>query len=171
MQCEICNKKDAVVHFKHVADGEMRELNICEDCAAKNGLSIQPPDLLTDFLMGKGKKPTADSSDAAPVRQCLACGMKDADFNSLSRLGCSACYDVFEKDVEEIVASAQEGNRHIGKFPKGLSSAEELSGLQGMLDEAIALQNFEEAARIRDIMANAALSGAPEAQSSKSGKK
>lgn len=152
MQCEICSKNEAVVHFKHVADGEMRELNICEDCAVKNGLSIQPPDLLTDFLMGKAKKPSESPSPSEAVRQCVACGMKDSDFDKLSRLGCGECYTVFEKDVEDIVAVAQKGNRHIGKFPQNLNTAEDIARLQGMLDEAIAVQNFEEAARLRDLI-------------------
>lgn len=152
MQCEICNKKDAVVHFKHVADGEMRELNICEDCAAKNGLSIQPPDLLTDFLMGKGKKPTMEGKQEKPARKCGSCGMGDVDFQKISRFGCSDCYDVFEAEVEDVAKSFQKGNRHIGRFPKAMSSEEDMARLRGMLDEAVALQNFEEAARIRDVI-------------------
>ncbi len=153
MKCELCSKKDAVVHFKHVADGEVRELNICEDCAAKNGLSIQPPDLLADFLTGKVEKPKLAEAVAESVRQCVVCGMKDTDFSNTSRLGCGDCYEVFEKDIEDIVAGTQQGNRHIGRFPKGLNSAEDVARLKGMLDEAVAVQNFEEAARIRDMIA------------------
>jgi len=159
MQCEICNKKDAVVHFKHVADGELRELNICEDCAAKNGLSIQPPDLLTDFLMGKGKKPVKSAASSRPQRKCASCGITEADFSKLTRFGCADCYDVFESDVEDVAISVQKGNRHIGRHPKGLNSDEDIARLQGMLDEAVATQNFEEAARLRDLMNSFKMSG------------
>ena len=153
MQCEICNKKDAVVHFKHVADGEVRELNICEDCASENGISIQPPDLLTDFLMGKAqqsalKKPAAGE----PTRRCLTCGMKDSDFDKMSRLGCSDCYEAFEKDVEEVAVAMQKGDRHVGKIPEGRGTAEDQTLLTGMLNDAVKVENFEEAARIRDII-------------------
>lgn len=154
MQCEICNNNDAVVHFKHVADGELRELNICEECAAKNGLSIQPPDLLADFLMGSGKKPVLNSQMKKPGRKCASCGMTEAEFNNISRLGCADCYDAFESDVEEVAVAVQKGNRHIGRFPRGMNSEEDIARLSGMLDEAVAVQNYEEAARIRDVINN-----------------
>jgi protein arginine kinase activator len=152
MQCEICSKKEAVVHFKHVADGELRELNICEDCAAKNGLSIQPPDLLTDFLMGKGKKPVSQKEPQQPLRKCVVCGMSDVEFGKISRFGCAECYDVFETEVEDVARSVQKGHRHVGRFPGTISSKEDMAKLSGMLDEAVAVQNFEEAARIRDVI-------------------
>lgn len=153
MQCEICNKKDAAVHFKHVADGEVRELNICSDCAAENGISIQPPDLLTDFLMGKAEQPSVKKPADDPLtRRCLTCGMRDVDFDKMSRLGCSDCYSTFEKDVEDVASSVQKGSRHVGKFPEGRGTAEDKALLNGMLSEAVLVENFEEAARIRDII-------------------
>ncbi len=152
MQCEICNQKEAIVHFKHVDDGEMRELNICEDCAAKNGLSIQPPDLLTDFLMGKSKKPVSGKQPRAQVRKCAACGLSDVEFQKVSRFGCASCYDVFESEVEDVARAVQKGNRHVGRFPHTVNSEEDKARLRGMLDEAVAVQNFEEAARIRDVI-------------------
>lgn len=155
MQCEICSQNEAVVHFKHVMDGEVRELNICEACAAKNGLSIQPPDLISDFLMGKTAKSALESSARMPVRQCLVCGMKDADFNKLSRLGCSECYEEFESDVERIVSVTQKASRHVGRVPGGGYSSENEAQLRKMMEQAVAAQDFEEAARIRDILERA----------------
>lgn len=152
MQCEICSNKEAVVHFKHVADGELRELNICEDCATKHGLSIQPPDLLTDFLMGKAKKPALGKQSGRAQRKCVSCGMTEADFSKISRFGCAGCYDAFESDVEGVAMSFQKSNRHIGRFPQAMNSEEDMARLRGMLDEAVAVQNFEEAARIRDVI-------------------
>lgn len=154
MQCEICNTNEAVVHFKHVAEGELRELNICEECAAKNGFSIKPPDLLADFLMGNGKKPVVSSAPKKPGLKCSSCGMTEAEFSSISRFGCAGCYVAFESDVEEVAVSVQKGNRHVGRFPRGLNTEEDIARLRGMLDEAVAVQNYEEAARIRDVINN-----------------
>lgn len=157
MLCEICSEKEAVVHFKHVADSEVRELNICEACAVKNGLSIQPPDLLTDFLMGKTSKPVFASKAAEPKQErvCLACGMQEKDFNKISRLGCDECYTVFDKDVEHIVCNMQHGASHVGRIPASFVESESgMSRLKAMLEEAVSRQDFEEAARLRDIIEN-----------------
>lgn len=166
MQCEICSQNEAIVHFKHVMDGEVRELNICEECAVKNGLSIQPPDLISDFLLGKTGKSALESSVPAPVRQCLVCGMKDTDFSKLSRLGCSECYEAFEFEVERIIGVTQKGGRHVGRVPGGKYSSGNEAQLRMMMEQAVAAQDFEEAARLRDILES---TGLREGASGKSG--
>lgn len=152
MQCEICNENDAVVHFKHVMDGEVRELNICEACAVKNGLSIQPPDLISDFLMGKTGKASLESASRLPTRRCAGCGMQEADFNKLSRLGCCQCYETFSRDIEQIIDATQKGGKHVGRMPSGICGREHKVELRSMMEQAVAEQDFEEAARLRDII-------------------
>ena len=55
MKCEFCNEKNATIHLTQVVNGNMKKLNICQDCAEKNGIDLNSPISITDILMGVGK--------------------------------------------------------------------------------------------------------------------
>jgi protein arginine kinase activator len=150
MNCELCNKNPATVHFKQVADGVSKELFVCAECAAKNGFEIQSPTSLTDFLFGVGfetgeKKPPKETGKICPV-----CKMTRRDFDKTSRLGCPACYDTFETELAPMMADTHVGDRHQGKVPASARVSAEALALQDALSKAVARQDFEEAAVLRD---------------------
>ena len=55
MKCQLCGENEANVQVKQVVDGQVREVTVCQACAAQNGLNIETSvPMLTDFLFGLG---------------------------------------------------------------------------------------------------------------------
>ena len=159
MKCQFCHKNEANLQVKQVIDGEVCEVAVCQDCAAKGGLNVQTPiPMLTDFLFGVGMKPQPE-----PINQdkaCPECHMRYSDFRNGSLLGCPACYDSFAAEIEPLIASFHEGDHHVGKVPEGERAAVERSAIGRQLEQAVAAQDFEKAAELRDRLK--ALEPAPE---------
>jgi protein arginine kinase activator len=147
MKCALCNENDATVHIKEVVEGDLKELYVCESCAAKKGIGPGSPASLTDFLFGVGNR--EDARDAEE-RVCPDCGMSLEEFRKRSRFGCPKCYGAFEQDLEPLLSAMHKGTRHIGKMPVGEAAMAKIAALQEALESAVASQNFEEAARLRD---------------------
>ena len=148
MLCQICGKNEAAVQFKQVADGTVNDLYICTECAAEHGLGMQSAMGLTDFLFSveSQRKQVAPGED----RACPSCGMKRSDFRKGSLFGCARCYEVFAEDLQPLLDAIQKGDYHLGRVPSDLKVSAEIAALQTDLKKAVALQNFEEAARLRD---------------------
>jgi len=157
MLCESCKDKEATIHLTQVVEGAVRKLHLCEDCAAKSGFDIHGPMSITDMLLGMGGEAPAVPAPAEPKakeRSCPRCHMRRTDFKKTSRFGCPACYETFAEDLPPLLKAIHRSERHTGKVPGGegakLRATAEIADLQKELDEAIAAERFEEAARIRD---------------------
>jgi len=151
MQCELCKQNEAVVHLKHAFKGEVREVHLCSECAEKKGFIAKlSPASLTDFLFGMESQRKVEAHSPEPT--CPDCHMRRSDFRKTSRFGCGTCYQTFSDDLLPLLDEFQKGRRHMGKVPAKEKTVVELSILQKKLDEAVALQNFEEAAKVRDAI-------------------
>jgi protein arginine kinase activator len=149
MDCELCGHNEARVHVKQVIDGEVRELMVCEKCAAKSTLKGGCPlPVLTDFLFGVGLKqePVAEDED----KVCGECHMRYSEFRESSLLGCPACYEAFRGDIAVMLAAMHYGDRHVGKVPDGERVSAEIERLRDRLSQVVAAQDFETAAELRD---------------------
>ena len=78
-------------------------------------------------------------SVAAEQKRCPVCGSTLADITKNGRLGCGECYTVF-------------GGMPLPKPKKHPEEKADAHELEAKLKEAIEAENFEEAARIRDIL-------------------
>ena len=146
MKCEICNENEATVHIKQVYNGVVKEMFICEECAAQYGLDQELSNSLTDFLFEIGVETTEEDSN----KSCPVCHMRQKDFKETSLLGCPVCYKTFADELKPFIAAMHKGCKHIGKIPVSAKIAGEVILLQKAMKKAIAEQNFEEAARLRD---------------------
>jgi protein arginine kinase activator len=143
----MCQEREAGVHIKQVQDGKPCDLFVCSDCAAKQGFQDLSVMSMTDFLFGVGV--AAEPKTLAEERRCV-CGMTTRELKKNSRMGCSRCYDTFEEDMRPILASMQPGDRHVGKMPVSAKAVAEITLMREELSKAVAAQDFELAARIRD---------------------
>lgn len=148
MKCQLCHKNEANLQVKQVIDGNVREVAVCRECAAKSGLKEASIPMLTDFLFGIGMKPQAQRVDEDKV--CAECHMRYSDFQNGSLLGCPVCYESFALELEPLLSSMHEGKRHAGKAPAGERKAAEVQELRERLAGAVAAQDFETAAELRD---------------------
>jgi protein arginine kinase activator len=153
MRCDYCGEDDAIVHLTQLHDGEMKNLHLCKSCAGKNGINLEDPVSLADLLMKAGQVP-ADEQPVADEAKCPQCHMRLSDFKKTSRLGCPACYVSFADELAPLLMGLHKSQCHAGKAPSSvrherefLDRAEQVSS---RLRSAIAAEQFEEAARLRD---------------------
>lgn len=165
MLCENCKKNEATVFYEENINGKKKAYNLCSECAAEKGIDI--PDFGREMLnfgteLFNGMLGAASivpgliaGSLGAPQKKetqkrCPVCGSTLADIMRNGKLGCGECYSVFggmplpkpKKEPEEKKDAADGGD--ITGYNR--------EKLEEKMKEAIAAENFEEAARIRDIL-------------------
>jgi len=154
MKCDQCNKP-AVVHEVTVRDGIKNEVHLCEQHAKEAGIVLpgQQPinQLLSQFVISQTGKQAAKPS----TKTCPGCGLSFSQFRQTGRLGCAECYQVFEAELSGLIERAQNGGtHHTGKSPKrsGTSIDRQLliQRLVRELDHAVAAEQYERAAQLRD---------------------
>jgi protein arginine kinase activator len=148
MKCESCNINDATVQVKQVADGMVREVHLCADCAEQSGL--QSPAAMVDFIFGAGSPLQVKKQSAQVQKSCPACHMHAADFQKSNRLGCGQCYETFAETLMPMIDNMHRAVRHVGKAPAREAVRSQIESLRVSLQKAINEQAFEDAAEIRD---------------------
>ena len=129
--------------------GDAREMHICQSCASNHRDIVSSTFPLADLFFGvTGAKPMPDVS--MRMRRCPECGMTRQEFAKRQRLGCAACYAAHSADVSPMLREMQRSDRHIGKVPASRVAVVALAELEGSLAKAVACENYEEAAMIRD---------------------
>lgn len=154
MLCDICKQNVATVHLTQMVEGKTKKVDLCEGCSKAKGVDDPTGFSLADLLLGLGAAQEMDQAAAGGELKCSNCGFTQADFKKAGRLGCSECYNVFSEGLESLLKTMHKGTRHIGKRPHSLQTeaeiANKLKALQKQLDKAIADENFESAAQLRD---------------------
>ena len=151
----LCQKKEAKIHLTDVKDGKLKKVDLCEECAKAKGVDDPTGFALADLLMGLGaSEELAAGSDSGPELACPTCGFTQADFKKSGRLGCPDCYTTFAEGLGGVLKTMHKGTRHAGKIPRALRLGRDIQDrlrtLQRNLEEAVAVENYEEAARLRD---------------------
>lgn len=164
MHCDHCDKP-AVVHELVIKNGTTVEVHLCEEHASEHGYQLpsqQQPvaELLTQFAVvgpmggpsGMGQK---GPKTPKVVKSCPSCGMVFTAIRQSGLLGCAECYTTFETELSGLIEHAQGGaNFHSGRAPRNCRDAaarlELRSRLAKELDEAVAAEQYERAAKLRD---------------------
>lgn len=155
MLCDQCGENEAIVHLTNIQNNQITTSHLCESCAVMNGMepgvtSANVP--LTDFLAQTGS--TAEASAPGP---CAYCGMRLDEFKKKARLGCPHCYVTFETHLRNLLRRLHGASQHTGKVylppdPSDSQRQEKLAGLKRKLSRAVESEDFEQAARIRDMI-------------------
>ncbi|MHC4129658.1 MAG: UvrB/UvrC motif-containing protein [Planctomycetota bacterium] len=163
-KCDRCDKP-AVVHEVTVKSGVRNEIHLCHEHALEAGVAMpthQPINqLLTQFVISQtGKSQSKSKSKARAKRKaCPSCGMTFARFRQSGTLGCADCYEAFNEQLAPLIERAQNGaTHHRGKTPRraGASVDRQLlvQQLVKELDQAVAAEQYERAAQLRDRLRN-----------------
>ncbi len=156
MLCESCQQHEATIHVTQVIGGDSRELHLCEDCAEETGLNVQSVMSLPEILFGMAG---GEEDKKALDRRCPRCHMRGSDFKKTGRLGCPHCYEAFSQELNPMLAAMHKGLNHTGKIPvreqKVMETASQLDDLRKKLERAIGTEDYEAAARLRDLIREA----------------
>ena len=161
MLCQNCHKNEATVHLTQIVDGKAEKFHLCEECAAQKGIDVSGGPMDLGGMMEKLKdqlahlKEDLEKPRAAPgPAACPACGMTRTEILKKGRLGCDRCYEAFAAEMLPVVVSLQHGDQHLGKVPRHASDrmkhSVEQARLRRELDKAVAGENYELAAQLRD---------------------
>lgn len=162
MMCDDCGKRPAVVHISKVINGNKSEAHLCQECAQSQGqfgFMGEPTFTFHNLLAGLFEPDVALKGVKAPTTRsrCPNCGLSFADFRRLGHLGCDQCYDTFQLELEPLLRRIHGSTAHTGKVPQGakhgmVRKARELRRLQEELQRAVANEEYEKAAELRDSM-------------------
>lgn len=154
MLCDICGKKEATVHLTEIVNDQISKLNLCEDCAREKGAEMEEHFGLSELLAGLTDMGTSVEPETAISIKCPNCGLTYQNFRKLGRLGCSECYEAFKKELSPLLKRIHGSDRHVGKVPlkggKTIKETRTLQDLKMQLEKAIQMEEFEEAAKLRD---------------------
>ncbi len=155
MQCDNCGKDDATVQLTQIEQNEMTILQLCEACAAEKGVDTGSGTAsvpLTDFLAQIG---SSLGESAVPEGDCPSCGLSPIELRQTGRLGCAVCYTHFEKHLRGLLRRLHGAPQHVGKMilppdPDEADRTARMQSLKRSLQRAIAEEEFERAASLRD---------------------
>lgn len=170
MKCQRCSRTASF----HITDIERKtkkltDHHLCEECASKFlNPATSEPEVEEDSeigavspmselakklaLQGPGSRPASKPETTA----CPVCGMTFSDFRSTGRLGCPHDYEVFRDELMPLLDNVHNHTVHKGKSPKrapsGTERFTELIQHRNQLKEAIAAEDYETAAKLRDLI-------------------
>jgi protein arginine kinase activator len=163
MKCHRCGAREAGVHWLEISGDTRHSVWLCADCAAtgeREPAAAAIPAPLVSFL-GSGLGTTAGMAAACP-----GCGTTIEDVRRDNRLGCAQCYTVFRATILPLLARFHRHVSHVGKVPGGARPATqqaEISRLRLSLSKAVATEEFERAAGLRDRLRELEDSATPDA--------
>jgi protein arginine kinase activator len=150
----ICKQNEATVHLTQMAEGKIKKVDLCEECSKAKGVDDPTGFSLADLLLGLGAAQELAQAGAGSEASCPSCGFSQADFKKSGRLGCPECYRTFRAGLEGLLKTMHKGTHHLGKAPRAQPAdsdmQERLKLLQKRLEQAIAGERYEEAAKLRD---------------------
>jgi len=155
MVCDQCRERDAMVHLTQSVGNSISQVHLCENCAAERGIETTvsvPQHPLGDFLQAVQQQAAQLPGDAA---RCAYCGTSLRDFRASGRLGCAHCYGAFEHSLRELLRRVHGSTKHDGwryetRDPDLMARELTLHELRDQLQRAVAEEQFEMAATLRD---------------------
>lgn len=176
MDCQCCNKKQSGVHIFDVASNAVeQQFGVCTDCFAliKRYLFemsrplIPTADVIREVqalistdqtALAKLPEPGGITPVNRDVPTCPECGMTLSEFRAKGRFGCPRDYELFHEHLEPLLERIHDVQpaRHEGRLPAStvpvvsLDRAQQMARLRKQLDAAIAEENYEQAADLRD---------------------
>lgn len=158
MKCLRCSKP-ATYHITDIEHGKPQEFHFCDEHAREH---LDPSREASESLaMGKlaeglikGGASALREPSPADKQACPLCSLTFLDFRNSGRLGCPHDYEVFRDELMPLLENIHEETRHSGKVPhrapRGSQKQTVLMQKRNELKRAIAAEDYEAAARLRD---------------------
>lgn len=162
MMCDECGERPASIRLTTIVGGEKIEKNLCPQCMARLQGSVPALNmkaitgLLAGMLAGKKPAPAEPKPEEGPLPDltCEGCALTYREFVSRGRVGCAKCYEAFREPLMAMLERAHGHTQHVGRAPGGadseLSARIRIERLQQELVTAVACEEYEHAARLRD---------------------
>ena len=148
MLCEECGNNPAEVVMTTVVGSQAITRHLCRSCLSK----YQAENLQT--VLAAVLSSLVNKTASVPDIACPRCGETYAEFQKTGMLGCADCYQAFRKELTPLLRRAQGPSQHAGRRPpvseEDQARLSRMEELRKRMETAVAEENFEEAARLRD---------------------
>lgn len=164
MLCDICKKNEATVHITKIINQDKQEFSICQECAKNmdelklgGQMNFESPFSFQNILSGIMDYVNENTkSNIIYEPTCNNCGTTYSEFKKHGLLGCSECYANFSSTLMPVIKRIHGNMDHVGKIPKksgkDLIEKKKIEGLKEDLQKAIAHEEYEKAAELRDMI-------------------
>lgn len=167
MLCQKCHKKTASVFISSIINGQETREYLCDACAKDYPLfnfNLQDPFSIKDVMdkfkldeeasIDKEKLLAVDKEYEEEDIICPNCYSTYNEYKDTGKVGCSRCYEIFEKQLKPILKNIYGYEEYIGKSPKvddtHVYISKEIGILKEDLNRAVEHEEYEKAADIRD---------------------
>lgn len=145
MLCERCKQNPATVHYTQIINGKITEYHLCDACAREEKLSSQ----MQEFDIFNLFSPRREGRDPGLI--CPVCKTTLAEFREHGIAGCDKCYDVFSPVILPMLKQVHGSTAHLKPSDKKEETPEEkIARLQKEIKNAVAAEDYEKAAALRD---------------------
>ena len=153
MLCQSCEKRQATTHIKTILNGELKEFNLCPECAQKLGYGSFFGNIGFDLDKLFGSFMDGFASEKS-TKRCQSCGCSFEDIAKSGKVGCANCYDTFYEELLPSIQRIHGRTSHTGKLAHSAGTEvkirNEMIKYKNDLEKAIKEQEFEKAAELRD---------------------
>ena len=162
MMCEDCGIRPAKFHLMTIINGDRVERDLCPVCMAKHQKQLPGIDfsnlagILNSILESKDETEQAKLEAEYGGCTCEQCGMTYAEFQKGGMLGCANCYQAFKTPLTALLQRVHGNTQHAGRVPGGVHSGTSIrmniDRLRQKLQQAVADEEYEQAAKLRDAI-------------------
>ena len=150
MKCERCGQREATSVFTQTVNGTSKTVHLCSQCAQEQMMS----GWFHDFGLGNFMGLSHNSYAPHAEKRCPNCGTSLEEIRQTGLVGCAKCYETFAPELSGTIERIHGASAHVGKIPSTSRTAVQLEGriseLKTRMAKAVADQNFEQAAALRD---------------------
>ncbi len=159
MLCDRCKKNEAKVQYTETVNGKETKYALCHECANEMKIGFGMSGLFGGGLFGDmgsliGSILAPQKPAKSTAKKCDLCQMSFADLMKEGKAGCPRCYETFGDELERTIAGIHGGTKHTGKVPSKyrakMANDEKIAELRGQISEAVAAEDYEKAAELRD---------------------
>ncbi len=149
MLCTKCKTNTATFFYTQNINGKESSVALCNNCAAAGGLGGTVAPIFSSLFENPTKKRVTNTAN---TKRCTLCALTFSDILSLGKVGCPECYNTFKAELSNTIRSVHGNAKHTGLIPNAEAEAtvSEEEMLKIELKEAIAAENYELAATLRD---------------------
>ena len=155
MLCEECKVNEASYTLSVMVGDEVTTRHLCGDCMDKMNMNIASGNiksLLSSILSAITGNDTPEEKQAEVV--CPRCRTTLSQFTKTGHLGCPACYEAFHEQLQPMLLQIHGRVQHAGRRPLRTEVAQRTrtlrEDLERQMEQAVAVEDFETAAALRD---------------------
>ncbi|MGN1370323.1 MAG: UvrB/UvrC motif-containing protein [Aristaeellaceae bacterium] len=163
--CEECGVNEACYTISVMMGEQITQRHLCADCMAKMNMNLAAGNIkhLLSAIMSAitGAAEEASANAPAPANEeenaaivCERCGSTLSQFVKSGKLGCPQCYKAFREQLTPMLQQIHGRVQHAGRKPLHDEAAQHRRAvydrLSRQLEQAVAVEDFETAAVLRD---------------------